>query len=113
MLEELFGVSFNLVKESNSEQQEYEQEDYEDDCEEDYDDDYDDDYEDLKDIQDSILDNNKTQHIQESVVYNEGVNVQSVTNQNARTTVTTSKGGQKSLSNATLLARSENNQIKP
>ena len=113
VLEELFGVSFNLVKESNSEQLEYEQDDYEDDYEDDYDDDYDDDDEDLKDIQDSILDNNKTQHIQESVVYNEGVNVQSVTNyQNARTTVTTSKGGQKSLSNATLLARSENNQIK-
>ena len=102
MLEELFGVSFNLVKESNSEQLEYEQDDYEDDYDDDYDDDDD---EDLKDIQDSILDNNKTQHIQESVVYNEGVNVQSVTNyQNARTTVTTSKGVQKSLSNATLLA---------
>ena len=111
MLEELFGVSFNLVKESNSEQPEYEQDDYND--EDDYDDEDDDEDEDLKDLQDSILDNNKTQHIQKSVVYNEGVNVQSVTNyQNARTTVTTSKGVQKSLSNATLLARSENNQRK-
>ena len=110
MLEELSGVSFNLVEESNSEQQEYEQDDYDND---DDDEEYDDDDEDLNDLQDSILDNNNTQHIQESVVYNEGVNVQSVTNyQNARTTVTTSKGVQKSLSNATLLARSENNQRK-